>query len=424
MKRCIYCGHENEAAATTCAMCGNRLVDVPEDGTAPIEEVPDEEIPAGDAADAQIPDIQIAEAEAETDNIDVAGETVEEPSPASDDDAQVMRGQTYAAQQQYDQETPAQPYGGQDYGYEVQEDGSAQYGGQAYGYDHDPSEIGETDDTYGADLDDGISSPVILEKSRRRVHSFLFFLVALLYTVKTLAGILNGIAPYLPMPFKEMGTHLTTYENTLINWFGQNDAIHYLHNGISMMNGVDPLIILGSTLLAFVPAIFIMIGFWMAFGGIRPDEEEISTSGLTMIRVWEILKMIVVCVALGAAIVFAVAYVVAAGASSSPMALIVGIVALLIVIILAVLVIMYFVQLIFSIRMVRRNVRRGDDIGKMPGYLIFVGFVMLALTVLCIIPMDPSEIIGLVALGSEAAFLFFILIWAIVYRVTVKAKRS
>ena len=419
MKRCIYCGHENEDAAQTCAMCGNRLVDVPEDGTAPIEEIPDEDfVPAG-VDDSEISNITIAEAEPD-EHIDVeADQSEESPAAPAEDDGEVKRGQTYAAQQQY-ADADAQPYGGQDYSYEAQEEASSQYGGQAYGYDHSPETVGEPGEAYGSDED--YASEIIMEKSRRRVHSFLFFIAALLYSVKTIAGIVNCAASYLPEPLKEMGMHFSTYENTLRNWFGENEALDMLHRGIEWIGGVDPKIVLGVLLAGFIRGIFIMFGFWTAFSGIHPDEDEVRTSGLTMIRVWEILKMIVICLVLAAGIVFAVAYVVAAGAASSPMALIVGIVALLVVVIFSVLTIMYYVQLIFSVRMVRRNVRKGDDIGRMPGYLIFAGFVLLALTVLLILPMDPSEIIGLIYLGATAVFLLFILIWAIVYRATVKVR--
>ena len=29
MKRCMYCGHENEDASETCVKCGNQLMEMP-----------------------------------------------------------------------------------------------------------------------------------------------------------------------------------------------------------------------------------------------------------------------------------------------------------------------------------------------------------------------------------------------------------
>ena len=104
------------------------------------------------------------------------------------------------------------------------------------------------------------------------------------------------------------------------------------------------------------------------------------------------------------------------------MSLILGIVGLLIVIIAAVLVILYYVQLIFAIRVVRRNAKTGDDIGKIPGYLIFVGILGAAVTGALMIPMSPDDYLGLVLFGATAAWLLVISIWAIVYRATVKVR--
>ena len=33
MKRCMYCGHENDDSVVTCAVCGNRLSDIPDGQT-------------------------------------------------------------------------------------------------------------------------------------------------------------------------------------------------------------------------------------------------------------------------------------------------------------------------------------------------------------------------------------------------------
>ena len=41
MKRCMYCGQENDDSADTCVKCGNPLLDVPANDSEPIEEIPD-----------------------------------------------------------------------------------------------------------------------------------------------------------------------------------------------------------------------------------------------------------------------------------------------------------------------------------------------------------------------------------------------
>lgn len=43
MKKCMYCGQENEDSSIVCAKCGNTLLDIPTDQMPPLEETHDEE---------------------------------------------------------------------------------------------------------------------------------------------------------------------------------------------------------------------------------------------------------------------------------------------------------------------------------------------------------------------------------------------
>ena len=83
---------------------------------------------------------------------------------------------------------------------------------------------------------------------------------------------------------------------------------------------------------------------------------------------------------------------------------------------------MYYVQVIYGIKVVRTNAKTGADIGVIPGFAIFVGFIGCAFTVLCMLPMAPDDYIGLAAKGSYAAWLLIISLWALIYRLTVKVK--
>ena len=434
MKRCMYCGHENEDTAENCVKCGNLLLDVPGDDSAPLEEVPDElgpePVPTEDIPEINIPDM---EPHAQADR----GENTEEPQNAGAAPAQgadgaaadaeqpgggpstvdVNRGGTYAAmQQEQGEEEGAPQYGGQDYGYEAQEGGQPDYGGQGYGY-HGEQGQAQGDGAYEDEEEYYEPGPVQV-KSRKRVKSFLFFLAALCYTVRTGALIANAVTGNGMVTLKALSSNIRLF-------LGENMITNGLAGGVTQLEkmtaGKDLMVRLGS-LGGCIPAVLITLGLWMAFISTTNKKEENSTAGLTLIRVIEILKMIAACIVLAGGIVISVAFVVAAGASSSTMSLILGILALLVVVIVAVFTILYYVQLIFSIRSVRRSVRNGDFIGKIPGFLIFIGLFLTALTGACMVPMAPDDYLGLILLGATAAWLLFISIWAIVYRATVKAR--
>ena len=56
MKRCMYCGHENDDSVVTCAVCGNRLSDIPDGQTSRkigfTEDFSEEDAAAGQQADS------------------------------------------------------------------------------------------------------------------------------------------------------------------------------------------------------------------------------------------------------------------------------------------------------------------------------------------------------------------------------------
>ena len=45
MKRCMYCGTENDDSSQNCSKCGNRLLDIQPEQVMPAREVPEEEEP-------------------------------------------------------------------------------------------------------------------------------------------------------------------------------------------------------------------------------------------------------------------------------------------------------------------------------------------------------------------------------------------
>ena len=105
------------------------------------------------------------------------------------------------------------------------------------------------------------------------------------------------------------------------------------------------------------------------------------------------------------------------------MSLIAGVIVLLILILITVFAIMYYVQVLYAVKVIRANVRSGRDLGRIPGYAIFVGFIGCAVTVLSMLPMAPDDYIGLITHGAYAAWLLMISLWAIIYKATVKVKQ-
>lgn len=414
MKRCMYCGHENDDASTTCEKCGNQLIDTPPQQDIPVEDVPDEpfqeQVPEGD-----IPFMQQTDPPSDEIHIDEEGN----PKPVYGENG--PQGASYYGGAQYGE--------GTDYASDQGYAGDPQYGGQLYGYGSNGAGsyegyAGESYTGEGYSPEAGNTRPgseggslLLMKKARKRMHNPILFLAILLYTVHFVSSVLN-------IALGNAITNISTVSHTITKMTGQNVAVSFMNSIVDMIDGVNKWYLMGAGFAACIPTLLLMIGLWVAFFQTTGKRQTISTSGYTLSRVAVIIKFIGVCAVLIAAIVFCVAFVVSAGAASSMMSLIAGIIVLLIMILTAVFAILYYIQVLYAIRVIRTNVKSGIDMGKIPGFAIFVGFVGCALSVLAMLPMAPDDYIGLVAKGSYAAWLLLSALWALIYRGTVKNKEK
>ena len=123
---------------------------------------------------------------------------------------------------------------------------------------------------------------------------------------------------------------------------------------------------------------------------------------------------------LAAGLIFSVAFVVMAGASGNTTSIFAGIILLVIMILLSVLTILFFVQLLHALKVIKWNARNGTDKGRIAIYVPVVGILLSIATGLSMIPMAPNDYIGLANQAASAAWMLFGSIWLLVYRAKVR----
>ncbi len=405
MKRCMYCGQVNDDTNDACFKCGNPLLDAPMDDQQLEEVGADENLNQKRHMGTDGFDEDYAEEDLSDDDLEEDDLLDDEPNEAP---VGRVPGRAPAAGQD---EEYASSYE-EEYPYDEDMDERDYVDDEDYPYSSDSRSYDDDYDTYDEYGDRQTMTPFML-KARKRVKSFLFFLPTLFFTVYFVAQVLNLV-------LGSALVNLSTVTNTIEKQFGSGSALVLAKTGIAYLNNTNRFIVMGAGLGLMLPELLLLFGLWGMFAKTSRRYVSMSTSGYTLTSVAMILRFIMVIAVLLGAIVLAVSFVVAAGASGSTMSLIVGIVLLLVVVILAVLVIMFYVQVIFSIKVTKRNTKLGEDIGSIPGYAIFCGFVMTALHVAMLLPMAADDYIGLAAGGAKALWLLFITLWAIVYKATVK----
>ena len=395
MKRCLYCGYENSDTADFCEKCGNQLLDNPtEAGAEAPFAVPEEDVSSApetapeEAAVEEEPAAQAPEAEAQP------LPEQEAPSPAGQPSDQI--------------------YADAGYGYAAQASVQSEYDGQAYGYSQpeyiQEENLDETEAYVPEDRD------ALRTKARKMIRNPLFFLAILSFSASVLIGIVYMITGGAV-------TNIATLSNTIRSQTGDLTALKYIDLFYSYVTGKDKILVTAVGVLMYVPSLITAIAMWMIFCQTTNKTEQINTSGFTFARVLKILEFIVVCLGILAGIGVSVYNVVTtAAAQAEVFMLFLCVIALLVAILIAVMIIMYYLQVIFSIRLVRTNCKTGENIGRIPGFVIFVLFLGALIQVLSVLPMAPDDYIGLASGITRAGWSVLIFLWAVVYKGVVKNK--
>ena len=478
MKRCMYCGHENDDSVVTCAVCGNRLSDIPDGQTSRkigfTEDFSEEDVAAGQQADSfestqkpEEPAAETREAFAGQRPVDdqfsgetPAGQFPEEENAGSEESFEEMnyaqqadpeeafagqpegtvsgqmqggqqyydgtdwrqdvgRGQTYAARQQYEakagnqrERAPREQYGDAGYGYRQPQ------GGQVP--PRDRADYGKREQSAGG-------SKAFMIKARKRVKSLTFFLMALFFTAMlglNAYNIISGNAMY----------NLSQADSMLANILGGNNTfftqiltelcsqlVSMIVNVYGIAKQLGDNVMLGILLVFLIPNALYCLALWLMFGQTDIRRRQFSMGGYTLARVMWVLKFIIACIVLGIGLVISL-YFVVVGASSAQFtsSFIEGLLMLILMIVITLFVILYYIQWMFCLKVVKLNSKTGADPGKMPGYVAFISIIAAALCGLLMVPMAPNDYIGLAARGSAAGYFLFMGLWVIIYKIKVK----
>ena len=458
MKRCMYCGHENEDAAATCSVCGNKLgVSIPT-----VDSVV-EEVSLDEAADAP------TQADAAADQAaDVTENAEADINAAADDEAMVTQEPAFAGQTpvneqfadttpggQFSEEerNPSQPddtpgYGedwrqdvgrGQTYGarrqYEAKRDSGAegrpvreQYGSAGYGYRQGQSQAPQTRD-YGRRESSG-GSKAFMVRARKRVKSVSFFLMSLSFTAMLVLNVYNIYCGNALRNIKEADTMLANILGGTGRSFITQMISELASQLVSMVVNVQGIVTqlgqtveLGIVVVVLVPNVLFCLGLWLMFFRTDTKRRQFAMGGYTLARVMMVLKFIVACLVLAIGLVIAVYFVVVSAQGSSSTvdsSLVQGIIVLVVMIIISVLVVMYYIQWMFCLKVVKVNSKTGADPGRMPGFLVFLSLLCVAACVLLMIPMASNDYVGLAARGAAAAYFLFSGLWVLLYKILVK----
>ena len=393
MKRCLYCGYENTDTAEFCEKCGNQLLDnVTDSGAGESFAVPPEE----EAVPAQ--------------------EAVGEEPAADPMQTQVISGQDEAGPVPAPEPADDGVYAANGYGYAAQASVQSEYDGQAYGYSQNDflqeEPLDEPEEGFVPEDREGLR-----RKARKMIKNPLFFLAVCSFTASVLLGIVYTVTGGAV-------TNIATLSNTIKAQTGDVTALKYVDLLYNFLIGKDRILVSAAGVLLYMPSLMMTIALWMTFCQTTNKTEQINTSGFTFARVLKILEFIVVCAGILAGIGVSVYNVVTtAAAQQEVFMLFLGVIALLVVILFSVLVIMYYLQVIFSIRLVRTNCKTGADIGRFPGFVVFVLFLGALVEVASILPMAPDDYIGIAYGISRAAWSVLIFLWTVIYKGVVKNKQ-
>ena len=351
----------------------------------------------------------------------------------------VGRGQTYGARTQYEARRDARRSQGAQRegvtGGTYGQNGAAsrdQYGSAGYGYrqpgGQEPQGQGGRPD-YGRRESAG-GSKMFMVRARKRVKSVTFFLMALTFTAMFALNVYNIYCGNAMRNITESESMLANIlSGTGTNFFTQiltelaSQMVKMVVNVQGIITQLGKTVELGIAVVFLVPNVLYCLALWLMFFRTDTKRRQFPMGGYTLARVMMVLKFLIACLVLAVGLVIAVYFVVVGAQRKSGAAdssLIQGVILLIVMIVVSIFVVMYYIQWMFCLKVVRDNAKKGTDPGRMPGFVVFLSLLCTAACVALMIPMAPNDYIGLAARGSAAAYFLISGLWVFIYKIKVK----
>ena len=353
----------------------------------------------------------------------------------------VGRGQTYGARTQYEarrearraQGTPREGVSGGVYTGNNQygASGRDQYGSTGYGYrqpqGQEQLQGGRGD--YGRRESAG-GSKMFMVKARKRVKSVTFFLMALSFTAMFALNVYNIYCGNALRNITDSESMLANIlSGTGTNFFTQmltelaSQMVKMVVNVQGIIAQLGRTVELGIAIVFLVPNVLFCLALWLMFFRTDTKRRQFPMGGYTLARVMMILKFLIACLVLAVGLVISVYFVVVGAQRKSggvDSSLIQGVILLIVMIVVSIFVVMYYIQWMFCLKVVRDNAKKGTDPGRMPGFVVFLSIMCAAICVVLMIPMAPNDYIGLASRGAAAAYFLISGLWVLIYKIRVK----
>ena len=356
----------------------------------------------------------------------------------------VGRGQTYGARTQYEARREArraqnangsrEGVTGGVYNGNGQYEGAQnrdQYGRAGYGYrqpGQDPQAKGGRSD-YGRRESSG-GSKTFMVKARKRVKSVSFVLMALAFTAMLALNVYNIYCGNALRNITDSKTMLANIlSGTDANFFTQmltelaSQMVNMITNIRSIVSSLGQSVELGIAIVFLVPNVLYCLALWLMFFRTDTKRRQFPMGGYTMARVMMILKFLIACLVLAVGLVISVYFVVVGAQKKSgtiDSSLIQGVILLIVMIVVSIFVVMYYIQWMFCLKVVRDNAKKGTDPGRMPGFVVFLSLLCTGVCIALMIPMASNDYVGLAARAAAAAYFLTSGLWVMLYKIKVK----
>lgn len=205
------------------------------------------------------------------------------------------------------------------------------------------------------------SEPPVIQLMRRTARSPYFLVPAIGYTCMVVFGLMDSL-------LRNSAVAIGNYLSMVVgNSYEMNRMLGYLYDLVPVINSTSA----GAVLISHVPAILMVVGLWITFASAaNRSGTPLKTTGLTMIRVILIIKLV-----LCALMTVLMLVLLAAFASTmwvyddASVAIAVFLVLVVLVVGILALLILYCVQLVRMVDGFRRSIRTGNPSGKIFVYV-------------------------------------------------------
>ena len=231
----------------------------------------------------------------------------------------------------------------------------------------------EEEQTQKFGFNEGLNQNSCVKAIKAVAKSPVFMIAVIAYTLQILISLIGAFS------YNNLGSIAHSFLNMLEQY---GDVPRELYNYVDVLNSVSTAPLIIGSIIGLIPAILMCIGLWLIYtAGCDKHPGRMKTSGLTMVKVMNVISLVGVCLSAAFMLIIMVISMIAMASYDATEGIVVMAVILAVVAIIYYLIILYWAKVIKSINVAKSSITSGTYSGKASTFVAVICYIGAVLSV-------------------------------------------